>query len=220
MEMTVPTDREIASFFAGKAANARFVDRLKIRYRPYICPFRDLLEVVRPYRDLFDIGCGSGQFCLLAARFCELRRIRGIEIDQRLVDNARLEVSRMEEVRAEVAFSLFNGHDLPPDIGEFELVTMIDVLHHIPPHSQKSFLQQVYSRMRPDASLVLKDIDAGSPFVMFNKLHDIVFSGSAGHEWGHAAARRECESIGFHVKHSWTKRVGVYPHYFMHLLKA
>lgn len=218
--MAAPTDREIASFFASKGVDAGFVDRFKIRYRPYICPFKNLLEFASAHRDLFDIGCGSGQFCLLAAHFCSLERIHGIEIDQRLVDNARVDLARMEDVRARVEFALFNGQDLPVSIGDFGLVTMIDVLHHVPRNGQRPFLKQVHARMRPGATLVLKDIDAASPFVVFNRLHDIVFSGSAGCEWSHARACDECENIGFRIRGSFTRRVGVYPHYFLRLVKA
>lgn len=216
----LPSNADITKFFAGKAAKTGFVDRLKIRYRPYICPYRPLLGFLTGHLGLFDIGCGSGQFCLLAARFSSLERIHGIEIERRLVDNAYASLAEMRDLGATVAFSEFNGRDIPVEIREYDLVSMVDVLHHIPPISQRPFLESVHTAMRPGASLVLKDIDASSPLVVFNKLHDIVFSGSPGREWGHAEARRVCESIGFRVAESFTHRVGLYPHYFLRLVRT
>ena len=216
----LPTNGEIAKFFAGKAAKAGFVDRLKIRYRPYICPYRPLLGLVAGHFRLIDIGCGSGQFCLLAARFSCLERIHGIEIDQRLVDNAYAALAETAIPTAEVTFSVFNGRDIPTDVCEYDLISMIDVLHHIPRITQRPFLERVHAAMRPGTTLVLKDIDADSPFVVANRLHDVVFSGSPGWEWGHADARKVCQSIGFHVADSFTQRAGFYPHYFLRLVKV
>lgn len=218
--MEMPTDREIAAFFADKAANAGFIDRLKIRYRPYICPFRTLLGFTAGESSLFDIGCGSGQFCLLAAQFSGVERIHGIEIDQRLVGNACDALSEMTGVSADVTFAVFDGQNLPAEVYDYGLVFMVDVLHHVPPPLQREFLERVHAAMRPGASLLLKDIDAASPLVAFNRIHDIVFAGSAGREWSHADARRVCAETGFNVAESFTQRVGLYPHYFLRLVKT
>ncbi len=215
-----PSRADVVAFFRNRAPNARFVDRLKIRYRPYICPFERLLHFIDRNAAVFDIGCGSGQFCLLASEFSDARRIHGIEIDSRLVANARAEVEGDPSRMARVTFSVYDGVNVPDMIHEFDVVFMIDVLHHIPADAQWSFLKNVHDRMKPGATLILKDIDASSPFVFFNKLHDMVFGGGCGHERAFATAQAFCASLGFAVEDASTQRVGVYPHYFLRLRKA
>ena len=64
------------------------ISRLKISYRPYICPFKELLEDLPEGQKVFDIGCGSGMFLSLVAEFRNPKAIAGIEIDQKLINNA------------------------------------------------------------------------------------------------------------------------------------
>lgn len=213
------TQADILRFFSGRGARTSFVDRLKIRYRPYICPFRQLLEYVAGHDAVFDIGCGSGQLCLLVGEFSKARRIHGIEIDEKLIRNARAEVSGSDVQNTRISFTVFDGANIPEIVRDFDLVFMVDVLHHIPRDAQEKFLKQLYERMGPGARLVLKDIDAASPFVLANRLHDRVLSGAVGHEWTFARARNFCDSLGFTVVNSRFHRIGIYPHYFLHLEK-
>ena len=64
-----------------------------------------------------------------------------------------------------------------PDLAGYNVVTMVDVLHHVPRASQAAFLADVASRMDAGAKLILMDIDAGRPLrAMANQLHDLLLS--------------------------------------------
>ncbi len=217
--MARATHREIVAFFSERAAGAGLVDRLKIRYRPYVCPFDRLLDYADGHESVFDVGCGSGQFCSLLARFTDVKRIEGIEIDPRLVANARQLLGTLAGHGKDVRFNVYDGRDLPDVIADYALVTMIDVLHHIPSDSQRDILRQVFAKMRPGAVLVLKDIDASSPWVWFNKLHDLILAGAPGREWPLCKARSVCGEVGFIEEESFTLRTLVYPHFFLKLRK-
>jgi 2-polyprenyl-3-methyl-5-hydroxy-6-metoxy-1,4-benzoquinol methylase len=191
-----------------------FVDKLKIRYRPIICPFDTLLSYAKGKKSVFDIGCGSGQFCALVAKTTAAERIMGIEINPRLVQNAG-HLSREFKKNKTLIFKLFNGRILPEEIGAYEIVYMIDVFHHIPPAQQTAFMKQLEQKMKPGATLVFKDINAGSPLVLFNKIHDLVFSGECGNEITKFNAIKLLGNIGFDVHASLTKTRFFYPHYFI-----
>ncbi len=208
------------AFLKQTTIDAGLTDRLKIQYRPLICPFDDLLSALCTYGpfSVFDVGCGSGQFALLIAQFTPATRISGIEIDDRLIDNARQLFARYD-YKADISFRRYNGVDLPDEIAEHDVVTMVDVLHHIPPHLQESFLTQLYDKMRSGATLIIKDIDGASPFVWFNKLHDMIFAREIGNEWTAAKLKLTGQRIGFQIESLTTKRRYVYPHYTLVLRK-
>lgn len=217
--MAHASQAEIRRFFRRRGAKSGVIDRLKIRYRPYICPFDQLLAYAANHNAVFDIGCGSGQLCLLIGEFSEARRIHGIEIDDRLIRNARAEANDGDTSSARVTFALFDGTSIPEMIKEFDLVYMVDVLHHIPADAQEPFLRHLHERMAAGSTLVLKDIDASSPLVLANRIHDKVLSGAVGREWPFGRTRDFCASLGFSIVEARLQRIGVYPHYFLQLEK-
>jgi 2-polyprenyl-3-methyl-5-hydroxy-6-metoxy-1,4-benzoquinol methylase len=219
-EKSKVTSADLVAFLKRTTVNAGIMDALKIHYRPFICPFDDLLNELRaegPVR-VFDVGCGSGQFALLVAQFSLAVRITGIEIDERLISNAR-QLFASHQYRAETSFRKYDGDQLPDDINEHDIVFLIDVLHHVPKRLQKIFLAQLYARMRPGAKLIIKDIDGNSPFVLFNKMHDLIFAREIGNEWPATNLAETCKTIGFTVDSLTRKRLYVYPHFTLALRK-
>jgi 2-polyprenyl-3-methyl-5-hydroxy-6-metoxy-1,4-benzoquinol methylase len=200
------------------ADNAGPVDRLKISYRPHICPFGDLLDHIQPGAHVFDIGCGSGQFCLLASHFRQPGRLTGIEIGSELIANA-MALFAHAAVTTPYEFHVFDGAALPRSLGQADIVFLIDVLHHVPPAKQHSFLQAIYSGMKPGAILILKDIEAASPLVVFNRLHDLLLSHEIGHELSSRNLSALVTRIGFQVRTLTHMTLWVYPHYTAVLVK-
>ena len=208
------TNSDIIKFLTSKTTNAGFVDKLKIKYRPIICPFIDLIGFAKDKKSVFDIGCGSGQFCALIAKYTNVEKIMGIEINERLVNNAN-EVNQEFRDKKEIKFSVFDGKVIPDEIKEYEMVYMIDVFHHIPPSQQVSFMEQLQQKMKPGAMLIFKDIDGGSPLVVCNKMHDMVFAGEIGKEISFKKAKEMLSGAGFKIADSFKKTVFVYAHYFV-----
>lgn len=213
---TSPTisNAEIVDFLSTTTANATFLQKLKIKYRPYVCPFDELLDYARKEKNIYDVGCGSGQFCSLVAKFTNVKDISGIEIDESLVDNAK-KINAQFSKNKKVSFTVFDGTTIPDDIGKYDLIFMIDVYHHIPKKLRDDFMKQLYKKMKPGARLMLKDIDGGSPFVACNKVHDIIFAQELSHEISFKRANNLLESLGFKIVEGRKKRIFVYPHYFL-----
>jgi SAM-dependent methyltransferase len=208
-------NRQIIEYLSEKNANAGFIDTLKIKYRPLICPFDKLLMYAENASSVYDIGCGSGQFLSLVAKFIpSVKKLEGIEIDERLVKNAR---KLLEEFTGKKTFRFdtFNGSLIPENISEFEIVYLIDVMHHVPKDQQNDFIHEIYGRMSKKSKLVFKDIDLAHPFVIFNKLHDLIFSGETGRELSFKNAKSLVLSSGFKILEEYKQRVFLYPHYFI-----
>lgn len=208
------TNNDIVTFLSSTTANATFLQKLKIKYRPFVCPFDELIDYANPRDSVYDIGCGSGQFAALIANFTDVNTIKGIEIDKHLVRNATQINKRFSKDKA-ISFSHFSGSNIPKDIEKYDLIYMIDVYHHIPRDIREDFMRQIYEKMKPGARLMFKDINAGSPFIPFNKVHDLVFAQEMPHEISFYNAIQLLTSLGFKIVEARTKQVFVYPHYFI-----
>lgn len=208
------TNSEIVEFLSSTTANATFLQKLKIKYRPYVCPFDELLGYANPKDKVYDIGCGSGQFAALVAEFTDVKTIKGIEIDEHLVSNAK-QINKRFSKEKNITFSRFSGSTIPKDIAKYDLIYMIDVYHHIPRDIREDFMKQIFAKMKPGARLMFKDINAGSPFIPFNKAHDLIFAQEFPREISYYKAIQLLTSLGFKVVEARKKQVFVYPHYFI-----
>jgi len=209
---------DLVSFLKSKHIDASLVDRLKIAYRPMICPLDELLELITPHSKVFDIGCGSGQFCLLVAGFTQADAIGGIEITASLIKNAR-ELLGEYSTKKDIYFETYDGSHIPDMIANYDLVFMIDVVHHIPRNKLQFFVEQLAWKMSKNARLVVKDIDASSFWVFGNKLHDMIISGEKSDEWKATELQGLLERAGFKTVLFTKRRVLWYPHFTLVLQK-
>ena len=205
------TNRDLLKFLKNKQIHAGFLDRLKLHYRPLICPYISLINMVKPGSRVGDIGCGSGQFFLLLSEFADPSFQYGIEINDRLIANATelLQGLNPEKLKLEV----YDGVHFPPQMGEMDIIFLIDVLHHVPRKNQTLFLQRLADLMKPGSVLVIKDIDAANPLVIFNKLHDLVISREIGHELKSNETARQLAQNHLEVVDRQKTTTYVYPHY-------
>jgi len=196
------------------------LDSIKRKARPLICPFDPILNAIPGRSAVFDIGCGSGFLLGLIAERKTPKSLAGAEIDRNLVEAAR-DYLRDEASDVPASISLYDGIDFPDEIGNADAVTLVDVLHHVPPDQQVTFLQTVYQRMRPGSLFVLKDIDAGKRLLcLANKFHDFVVTGSPGNELPKEQTKEILESAGFRILSAGEERKVWYPHYWFVCHKA
>ena len=205
------TNSAIISFLKERKFSAGFIDSLKIKYRSLICPFIDLLERVKPGDKVGDIGCGNGQFLLLVSEFTQPSYLFGIEIFDRLIINARKLFAG--EAKCPSEFMVYDGKKFPEKLQEMDVIFLIDVIHHVPVIQQEDFFKNISTKLKPGARLIIKDINGGSPLVIFNKLHDFIFSREIGHELSLAKTLAILEKNNFSILEQKKRRMYVYPHF-------
>ena len=204
------TNVDLSRLLRDNVPAAGLIDRLKISFRPYICPFNLLLPHVEPGLSYFDIGCGSGMFLRILAEYKRPKAIGGLEVSERLVENASFV---LRSCNTPLDLHLSNGCDFPAAMENYDWVFLIDVMHHVKRGRQLPFLEQLYARMTPGQRLLFKEIDAASPLVYWNKFHDLLLSREIGHERSAVDMKRALENIGFEVSLLFSTRVWLYPHY-------
>ena len=191
---------------------------LKRRFRNSIFPVNELLALVPPSSRLLDIGCGQGQFLKSVAERRSPVALAGLEIDEQLIRIARKQLQTVAAIP--VKLEVYDGNRFPEDLVDYDVISMVDVLHHIPAPNQRAFLENLSARMRSGASLILKDIDASRAFFCaFNKLHDLVLSGEMGSERSRQWAADTLTKAGFRVMSQGERRILVYPHYWVLAVK-
>lgn len=207
------TQKELVNYLKAQSApSASVIDKLKIAYRPLICPFDDLLEILPHKSSVFDIGCGSGMFLALVKQFNAPEKLGGIEISNQLIENAKFVLGEGNEQN--VYLDTFDGKVIPDVIKNYDYVFMIDVFHHIPKEAQFSFLTQLFEKMKIGAVLVFKDIEGGSVFKYWNKIHDLLLAGEIGNEISSRKLKsflddlKQIEIIDFNKRQMF-----LYPHY-------
>jgi SAM-dependent methyltransferase len=206
------TNAILMRFLKNKRINSGFMDGLKLHYRPLICPYVSLIGKVGPRDKVGDVGCGSGQFLLLLSEFAGPSLLYGLEVTEKLVANSRHLLAGQEDFRA-TEVEKYDGIHFPGRLAELDIVFLIDVLHHIPVPRQEPFLANLAGTMKSGARLVIKDIDAGNPLVIFNKLHDLVVSREIGHELRIKSVIGILQKNGMDIKEIEKCTTYVYPHY-------
>lgn len=141
-------------------------------YRPYICPFETVLEHVPEGAEVLDVGCGGGLFLGLAAGTRGLRAGLGFDANAGVIEIA----NGMAAAFDTLSFRCIDVGEPWPE-GAFDVVSMIDVMHHIPPAVQPAILPMVAARLRPGGVFLYKDINGADRLrAAANRLHDLVLA--------------------------------------------
>lgn len=104
-------------------------DSLQMSKKPSVLKFflPTIKENIGPDDTVLDIGCGSGGFTFAAAPYC--KEIVGLDISKEFINEANRILNRADI--SNVSFHCYDG-DTPPSVSEkFDVVLMVDVIHHM-----------------------------------------------------------------------------------------
>lgn len=151
------------------------VMRAMQHYRPYISPFGAILNAVPPGSRVLDIGCGGGLFLALLARTGRIQRGLGIDTSAPAIAIAQDMSARLPAGHG-VRFEARSASLPLPDEG-YDVVTLLDVMHHIPPAAQRLVLEQALARVEPGGRFIYKDMVKRPVWrALANQLHDLVIA--------------------------------------------
>ena len=174
-DAAIDTPAQVAQLARELYTAGPLVARAMQHYRPYISPFTLLVKAVPPGSRVLDIGCGGGLFLGLLARTGRLQDGLGIDTSAMAIASAQAMASRLGP-GARVRFEARSAaHGLPE--GGYDVVSLLDVMHHIPPPHQQSVLLQGLSRVAPGGRFVYKDMVSRPAWrAAANRLHDLLIA--------------------------------------------
>ena len=103
---------------------------------------------------VLDFGCGSGASTLVLSRVLPPCEIVGIELEERLLNIARLRAQHFGVTNLQLLKSP-SGDSLPADLGEFDFIMFNAVFEHLLPHERPKLLPLVWQCLRPGGVLFL-----------------------------------------------------------------
>ena len=173
--MTLSHREPIADAYRSAPRLTRFTTR----HREAICPFDPIVDCIPAGSSVLDIGCGAGLLLVRLALEQRIARGCGLDIRPRPIAIAREASRRLHDAHPQASPLRFEQAGSPEAAGDepFDVVTLIDVMHHVPPAGQEAFFRAAAARVAPGGRLVYKDM-ARRPVwqALANRLHDLVLA--------------------------------------------
>ncbi|MEM6857736.1 MAG: class I SAM-dependent methyltransferase [Pseudomonadota bacterium] len=146
------------------------------KYRQRIAPFDAILSVLEVGKryDVLDIGGGEGLLLWLFAKSGYLNRGLCVDANPKNIAVGTRAFLRLDE--SAIKLSCTSSIDGWPD-DKFDIVSMIDVMHHVPPALHRDFITEACARVKDGGMLIYKDMaDEPLLFAAANRLHDLVLA--------------------------------------------
>lgn len=143
------------------------------RHRATIAPIADVLNVIPSGCRVLDVGCGNGLLLNVLALAGQIGPSVGVDISADAIAIAEQAAASLPVENRPQFFARPPETLLPDEL--FDVVLIVDVMHHVPPAVQARFLEQVGQRVRPGGFLIYKDM-CRQPLwrATMNRLHDLV----------------------------------------------
>lgn len=145
--------------------------------RPFICPFDRIIPLVPDGSDVLDVGCGAGLLLNLIAASGRPLSLTGFDSCQKAISAATSAAGRNFSLgRQQGRFTVVDARSAWPS-GTFGVVTLIDVLHHIPVNNRREVISRACAATASGGSLIVKDIAPRPRWrALMNCLHDLVMT--------------------------------------------
>jgi 2-polyprenyl-3-methyl-5-hydroxy-6-metoxy-1,4-benzoquinol methylase len=152
------TPAELRRFFMAAYCDTPAPLRWLSAIRPYVCPYDTLLRFIPDGGDVLDVGCGAGSLLALLAATKKIRRGVGCDVAQPPLESARAAARRIG-AEDTLTFQHVRSIAEAPE-GPFDIVAMVDVLHHVPPPQRAEVFACAARRVAPGGVFVYKDMTA------------------------------------------------------------
>jgi 2-polyprenyl-3-methyl-5-hydroxy-6-metoxy-1,4-benzoquinol methylase len=148
--------------------------RVLATLRPLIARFDRLVGAIPNHARVLEIGCGTGQLLFLLHRHGLLREGVGLDISAAAIAAAQ-RAAQEHELPVQFHRST-TWRDWP--VGQFDVVLMVDVLHHVPRPLRRQMTEAALARVADGGLFIYKDM-CRRPMLrrLWNQMHDLILAG-------------------------------------------
>lgn len=149
--------------------------RLKQSWRPYLAPLTGALEAVPPGSRVMDIGCGGGLFLLVLAACDRIAAGFGFDLSRNDIQAAQ-QATHNSGLDSVLRFEVRDAAAGIPD-EEWPVVSLIDVLHHVPKQEHRTLICSVAQHVSPGGRLIVREPVRRPYWRNFaNVMHDLIMA--------------------------------------------
>ncbi len=156
-------------------AKAPFLMRHLQALRRLVAPFDELIDAVPVGARVLDVGCGGGLFLALLALKHRITSGTGFDASAPAIHAA----SAMKATHPSGNLLDFKRLEVgaPWPEGPFDVVSLIDVMHHMPEKQRPGVVHHVAKCLKPGGILLYKDMASRPLFYKaINTLHDLILA--------------------------------------------
>lgn len=187
MTNTPTTAHAVVQILREAYPHAQGFQKWRINLRPYGTPFEEVLRHIPLRARVLDVGCGIGMLSTLIALTRQPERVVGIDINAKPIAIAKGGVAARAP---HVQFLHLPPLVFPPET--FDVVTCVDVLHHVVASQQTAFLKLLIRALRPGGMLLLKDVTLLPRWKLWcSRLFDLLVS----RQWISVLSAHKVESL-------------------------
>jgi 2-polyprenyl-3-methyl-5-hydroxy-6-metoxy-1,4-benzoquinol methylase len=209
-ESLTATLRRVYDHARVRGRRLNWHEKLTSVWRPYYAPFREMLEWVPKQASILDIGCGSGAFLFLCADRRHARKCVGIDANVHAIELAKF-------VTLSPVLSFNIGVEVPLELVKAaNVITMVDILHHIPRAAKASFLSSILDSAQSGTRIIVKDLDPSPPWMAIaNRATDYLSTRSRVDYISRSNVEERFRQAGIDVVCSQDLRKHVWSHYLV-----
>ena len=122
-------------------------------FRPFYSPISEIIKWVPTNAKVLDIGSGTGLLLFLLQDVIGIDKSYGFDINEKSIKIAKL-VNPYKHIKFNNSNNSNNMNNILKDIN---IVTMIDVLHHVPQKEKIPFLLNILNQIPRGSQIIIKE---------------------------------------------------------------
>ena len=176
--------------------------------RMFLVSFKKIESLIPKEGKILDIGCGNGLFCHYMQLTSEKRTIIGVDNDENRIKTARITANNNPGLQ------FHHGDANATDLGGIQIITLIDLLHHMPFEAQEKLLADIYDNLKDQGVLIVKDLQKKPTWkYVLHYIHDsLSYKGKKLYFRSNGDMTSLLERLGFQVESHPIDKKNIYPH--------
>jgi len=155
-------------------SGASLLQRIMVRYRPNICPPGPFYVHIPNGSSVLDVGCGMGAHLITLSAMRKISSGYGVDVSSKAIERAKIAAENYPQ--SNLSFDTMRSVEEIPKI-LFDVVMMIDVMHHVPLKLRKGIFVACIDRVRAGGIFIYKDMADRPLFnALANRAHDLIIA--------------------------------------------